>query len=766
MHPARIFSALLILLALPASLASQPPTRPATFDVQSYSADIDIQPAEKTVSGEVTIALESRTERLSEVVLDAPGLTIASVREGDMSLAHRLEDGRLRITLDPPAYRGDVRTLRIRYSGKPEKGMRASADAVFTSFHTDRWMVVNSDPGDKATIELRLTLPEGLEVVASGRRVSRDVLPDGRVRHVWKEDRPVSPFLYGFAAARFRETTARESPVELRFLAPGFTPEELRTIFARTGQALRYFERRAGVPFPGAQYSQVLLPEAPAQEMNVLTLLGEDYGRSVLDDPREDYLVAHELAHQWWANLLTCESWSDFWLNEGVVTFMVAAYKEMAWGRDEYEREMLIARLRYARAVAEGARRPIATDAWTRAEDMSGPITYSKGALVLHLLRRQLGDEAFWEGFRLYTQAGAKSGLVSTRDLQRAMEQASGQPLAWFFDQWVYSIEPELIARHRVEPGAVVVDVEQRGDKPWRIGMQIAVETADQRVSRRVVLTRAQESFRIPITGEPLSVRIDEGGFLPRAVRHDRSWEMLAWQTIHEPDPAGRAGALMALADACGAEAGPSKPAGCAGLPNLLRQRADDDGARVVRQIAERTLEQLAPKPDAPDPPARSTRTAETEPGALAAGSVGNFCIDPFDGQVDLRREPFPDFRIIFVDNHRVLPPRPAQLQGVLLDEALEPRLELESDTGRSNLLIYLDEQDPLGSRIPGHSILEVTPVTGTVEVTEDLILYELNEGERPRAVVLQLRLDLRIVTEMLWIVETLEPPVPEKVVN
>jgi aminopeptidase N len=281
-----------------------------------------------------------------------------------------------------------------------------------------------------------------------------------------------------------------------------------------------------------------------------------------------------------------------------MVTFLVAAYKEMAWGRDEYDRERLMARFRYARAVAAGARRPIATDNWTRPEDMSGPITYSKGALVLHLLRRQLGDEAFWEGLRLYTRAGAKSGLVTTRDLQRAMEQASGQPLAWFFDQWVYSVEPEMVARHRVEPGAVVIDFEQRGEeKPWRIEMQVAVETADQRVSRHIVLTQAQESMRIPVSGNPLSVRVDDGGFLPRAVRHDRPWEMLVWQAVHEPDPSGRADALTALAEACGTDAGLSRPAGCGDLSALLRRRAEDDGARVVRQVAERTLEQLDPPP-------------------------------------------------------------------------------------------------------------------------------------------------------------------------
>jgi aminopeptidase N len=611
-----LLPALLGFLALSATapVAGAAAKDSASFDVRSYSADIDVRPADKTVSGEVAIALESRAEGLSEVVLDAPGLTIRSVEEDGKALAHRTEEGRLRVTLGRPARKGEARTLRIRYAGSPEKGMKASSEAVFTFFHTDRWMVVKSDPGDKATLDLRLTLPEGLEVVASGRRISRDPLPDGRVRHAWKEDRPVSPFLYGFAAARFQEAGAKAEtgegkPVELRFLAPGFTPEQLQTIFARTDEALQFFERRAGVPFPGGHYAQALLPEAPAQEMNLLSLMSEGYGRSVLADPREDYLVAHELAHQWWGNLVTCGSWSDFWLNEGLVTYMVAAYKEMAWGREEYEREMVMSRLRYERLAAEGTLRPMVTDSWTVAEEMSGPITYSKGALVLHLLRGHLGDEDFWEGLRLYTQTAAQSGgLVDTRDLQRAMEKASGEPLAWFFDQWAYGIEPELVASHRLEPGAVVVEIEQRlaaGQQPWRITTGIAVETGEQRVSRRVTLTRAKETFRIPVSGPPLSVRVDEGGFLPRTIEHGRPWEMMVWQAVHEPDPAGRATALLALADACAPPAGEGAtpasppPAGCTGLPGLLRQRADEDGTRIIRQLAERTLQRLAPKPAA-----------------------------------------------------------------------------------------------------------------------------------------------------------------------
>jgi aminopeptidase N len=275
---------------------------------------------------------------------------------------------------------------------------------------------------------------------------------------------------------------------------------------------------------------------------------------------------------------------------------MAAAWKERAWGRDEYLREMLMARLRYERAAADGKDRPLAWTGWAKAEDMGGPITYSKGALVLHLLRAEIGDTAFWKGLRDYTAtAAAAGGVVRTPDLQKAMERASGRGLGWFFEQWAYGVQPVITARHRLEKDAVVIDLDQKTEKPWRIGMRIAVETDRERVSRRVELTHAKESVRIPVAGTVLSVRVDEGGTLPRSVEHERPWTMLVHQMNHEPDPAGRADALLALSKLCSAPAAAASAASanCGGLPDALRQRTAEDTARVVRQLADRTLQGL-----------------------------------------------------------------------------------------------------------------------------------------------------------------------------
>lgn len=579
---------------LPLLLLFALPLKAADFDVLDYAADLRIDPAAKSVRGEVAVSIVIETDGLSAVGLDAPGLTIESVSEGDRVLAHETREGRLRVILDRPAARGEKRTLTVRYSGQPERGMRFAPDQVFTAFATEHWLVSRADPADKATLTLILTLPEPLEVVANGRPVSREALPGGVARHVWRQDRPYSTYLFGFAAARLRETSRQAGGVRLRFLSPGLAPEEMERIFAGTEAMLAFFESRAGLPFPGDSYTQVLLPGGPAQELSGFAILSETYGKSVLEDPREDYLVAHELAHQWWGNLVTCETWSDFWLNEGMVTFLTAAYKEHQWGRDEYDRERAIARLRYERTLAEGKDRPLVTKNWQVPEDMSGPITYSKGALVLHLLRLQLGERAFWEGLKDFTRAGA-GGSVDSGDLRAALEKASGKDLKTFFDQWVYSLSPDIGASHRFEDGAVIVTIEQRQEKTWTIPLTVAVETERGRESRRIELRQRKEELRFAVSAPVLSVRIDEGGNLPRSIQHERPAAMLRHQMVAEPDLLGRAEALQAFADRCLAAS-----ADCGDPRQILKERAAEDSSRLIRQLAARAMERLGPKASNP----------------------------------------------------------------------------------------------------------------------------------------------------------------------
>jgi aminopeptidase N len=174
-----------------------------------------------------------------------------------------------------------------------------------------------------------------------------------------------------------------------------------------------------------------------------MALLSERNLGELVQDRHEDWLIVHELIHSWWGNRITCRSWNDFWLNEGLTTFLQAAFKEVKWGRAAYEKEIANARRRYDDARRTGKERALSFEGWKTPPDASGPITYSKGALVFELLRRRLGEQAFWSGLRAYTLAGAATkGGVTSEDLERAMEVASGQKLKPLFDACVYGAGP------------------------------------------------------------------------------------------------------------------------------------------------------------------------------------------------------------------------------------------------------------------------------------------------------------------------------------
>ncbi|HEV7498584.1 MAG TPA: M1 family aminopeptidase, partial [Vicinamibacteria bacterium] len=225
-------------------------------------------------------------------------------------------------------------------------------------------------------------------------------------------------------------------------LAAALTP-----VLRDTAAMRRFFEEKAGVPLPHAAYTQVFLAGAPPQEMVDLSLFSTDYAQGLLADPHEDWAIAHELAHQWWGNLLTCRDWSHFWLNEGFATFLTAAWKEKRWGREAYDREIALARTRMEKVRADGKDRPLVLTTWKTPGDAGGPIVYSRGALLLDALRRELGEPAFWSGLRAYTVAGARSGSVVSEDLRAAMERAAGRDLGTFFDRWLHGLAPEVDTR-------------------------------------------------------------------------------------------------------------------------------------------------------------------------------------------------------------------------------------------------------------------------------------------------------------------------------
>jgi aminopeptidase N len=437
-----IFS-LLFLLPLPSTHceARAQPEATRSFDVIHYDAQVEPNIAKKAVAGKVLIQFIAQ-RALSVIELDCGDLKIDAVRERGKAQVFSSQNHRLSISFSHPAQVNEKREIEIEYHGAPRRGIRffPEQSQVYTVYSTSQWLVCVDAPQDKATLRLNLTLPANLSVVANGSLIRRRPLSKDRILYEWRQDSPVPTYVFGFAAGLFRTLAEKRGALRLRYLATQFSDVDLRQIFRDTADMISFYEERAGVRYPHDTYTQVLAAGGVEQEMSSFTVMRESYGHEVLKDERAIWLGAHELAHQWWGNMVTCRDWNHFWLNEGMASFMTAAYKEHRFGRDEYLREIESYRSSYYKVRDAGKDRSIVFPDWDHPTAEDRTLVYDKGAYVLHLLREELGDPMFWTGIREYTRRYFGKS-VTTADFQEAMEQATGRKLAPFFSKWVYLSE-------------------------------------------------------------------------------------------------------------------------------------------------------------------------------------------------------------------------------------------------------------------------------------------------------------------------------------
>jgi aminopeptidase N len=413
--------------------AQSAPTPDRTVAVSHYDLELRPQLEARTVEGSVSLTVHAPVSGSSRAVLNRGALEIDAVLEGDRPLRFRIDRAQLQIDV-PPSAGGRERTIAIRYHGRPTSGLVfvPEREQLYTIFTTPQWMPAADEPSARATLRLRLHIPRSWTGAGAGREVSRRAASDGVDVVEWLQERPVPAYTFGFSVGRFSEVTDREPGVTLRYFANGFAPDEIRAIFGESRQMLRFFEERSGVPYPLPTYAQALVARTAGQEMAGLSLVSEEYGRAVLKDSTAIGLLAHELSHQWWGNMVTCHSFTEFWLNEGFATFMAAAYREHRFGRATYVADIDAMRTRYEQVVGRGNDRSLVFPAWERPTADDRTVVYQKGALVLHQLRERLGEDHFWKAIRLYTRRHFGQS-VTTESLRLAFEEASGADLREFF---------------------------------------------------------------------------------------------------------------------------------------------------------------------------------------------------------------------------------------------------------------------------------------------------------------------------------------------
>ena len=431
--------AALVAASAAAGAAAQPvaPAPGTGFEVERYAVTLHPDLATTAVTGTQSITLRG-TQRVSQLVFSPNALQLhAASLDGRAVTVVKRADG-LVFHLPVPLEKGATATLRFALEGVPARGLIRAGDGVYSSYFACDWMVCLQDaPGDKAEFALDLLLPAGAASLGVGKALPLRARRDGLVLHRWRSTRPYSAYLFGFAAGTFAKATVNTDVGELVYMDATGQGADLATAFAQAPGIARFLADKAGIALPNRRYTQLLVPGQEAQEAATFSLIGQDALEEDNQASSAAWIVAHEMAHQWWGNLVTCASWQDFWLNEGITTFMTAAWKEQAVGAAAYRQELELAQRRLERARAAGFDKPLAWSGSYPSLGMRRAVQYSKGALFLAHLRERLGEPAFWNGIRGFTR-GHAGKTVTSHDFQNAMERASGQDLSAVFAEWVY----------------------------------------------------------------------------------------------------------------------------------------------------------------------------------------------------------------------------------------------------------------------------------------------------------------------------------------
>ncbi|MGH9743650.1 MAG: M1 family aminopeptidase [Candidatus Acidiferrum sp.] len=572
------FAGILAILfgALP-SRADEPYARSRDYDLQHSRIALRFDLDQKKVIGDVTHTLSVLRDGTSKIIFDSAGLTIQSVTLNKSRAKFESTDDKLIIPLSSPAHAGEKFEITIRYEGKPSKGLYfILPDKDYPDIPKQVWTQGESEdthfylptydyPNDRLTTETILTVPASWITVANGKLISVSPERNGLKTWTWRESIPSSTYLITAVAGEFDEVKDSWRGIPVDYYAPKGRGDRLSINYGRTPQMIELFSKKLGVDYPWEKYDQSMVDDfvAGGMENSSATTNTSSSLRNAKLVPEfptgEDDLISHELGHQWFGDLVTCKDWGDIWLNEGFATFMETVWTEAHFGKDQADYD------RWEAARGWFAQRslfskPIVRHDFTDSGEFDSNV-YTKGGWVLYMLRRQLGEDAFYRGLKHYLEVNRGKNAV-TADLSKAIEEATHTNVDQFFHQWLYGAGApkfDLSYSYDAAKHEVALTVKQTQAIEGRVGLfniptDAELTTASGPKLFPITVSKESQVFTFPTDSAPLMVLFDKGGQVLKSADFHKEKKEWLYQLKNATELADRADAVSALAKLKGDE--------------------------------------------------------------------------------------------------------------------------------------------------------------------------------------------------------------------
>lgn len=504
-----------------------------SVDAINYAFQVELSDTTDAIAGTLTfdvrfLATTVRTLRLDLVNADArsdgKGMRVSAVTWDGAAVPFTHANDALVIPLpSAPAAQQRARVV-VRYAGTPATGLiigrNKHGDRTFFSDNwpdrTRHWLPTIDHPSDKATSEFIVTAPSHYQVVSNGLQLETTDLPGGRRRTHWRNSVPIAPWLYVLGVARFamqRVDTFEGKPIET-WVYPQDRDAGFADFATPTKDVLAFYTDYVG-PFAYERLANIQASSVAGGMEAASAILYHESAVTGTRSVRWRNVVIHEIAHQWFGNAVTERDWDDVWLSEGFATYFTLLYIEHAYGRDEFVRGLEASRRTVMSFAATHPGYTIVHRNLSRMEDVTSSHTYQKGSWILHMLRGVVGDDAFRAGIRTYYQRHFNAN-ATTADFRRAMEEASGRDLGWFFEQWLYGAgNLEVAGRWTYDARArqlrVTLDQVQTDGSRFTMPIEIGVYGRGDAVPtiHRMQLDARTNVLTVDLASEPAEVRLD-----------------------------------------------------------------------------------------------------------------------------------------------------------------------------------------------------------------------------------------------------------------
>lgn len=526
------------------------------YDVHHTRISLSVDVWGKKVEGNVSHTLSPLMEGMDRLAFDSEKQEIYSVfHEGTGPLSFEQTDKKLWINLGGKYGWDDTLTISIAYGATPRRGLYfVLPDSAYPEKHVQAWtqgedmdnhywVPIYDYPNDRATFECILTVDTPFVAVSNGELVSIKNNGESQTFH-WRENYPMVSYLISFAVGEYVkvEDSYGEIPVNY-WVYPEHSREDALRSFGRTPDMMAYFSNITGVKYPYEKYDQVIIEDFMYGGMENVTLTHQTDRTIHTERARphhtSDGLVAHELAHQWYGDLLTTRNWANAWLNEGFATYFAMLWREHDKGYDdaEYSRYYQVKSVIWADNTDS---RPVVQYHYDDSMELFDANIYAKGSVILNMLRRHLGDDRFWRAIRAYTVEYAFKN-VETADLKEVIGQITGQNLYWFFDQWLYKgglpeIEVDWKYSRANDLVTLTIKQVQALETTSLFKLPVTVLIDDGKIQRhRLFVEDRETTLTFPSEHVPNMVIFDEGFQIPKRLTHDKKEKELIYQLKHAP---------------------------------------------------------------------------------------------------------------------------------------------------------------------------------------------------------------------------------------